>query len=151
MKRKLDHISLSAARSKVNMKYEERLNLKIHAISYFSVNLMLWVVFFASRTGFPWPLFVTAGWAIGLAAHALTYYNEYGAGAVKRDAEIEAELERQQRLASLRQDLDDAPEDGALVYGLDGLAQPGFRLSDDGELPADAYETDADEGRQRES
>jgi hypothetical protein len=41
-----------------------------HAIAYALVNILVWTVWAFTDTGFPWPLFVTLGWGIGLAAHA---------------------------------------------------------------------------------
>ena len=41
-----------------------------HAIAYTLVNILVWSVWALTDRGFPWPLFVTLGWGIGMAAHA---------------------------------------------------------------------------------
>ena len=41
-----------------------------HAIAYVLVNVLVWSVWALTGADFPWPLFVTLGWGIGVAAHA---------------------------------------------------------------------------------
>lgn len=41
-----------------------------HAIAYVLANILVWTIWAFTDTGFPWPLFVTFGWGIGIAAHA---------------------------------------------------------------------------------
>ena len=60
----------------------ERLNKKrefnTHLVSYILINLVVWaiwgVIFAASGVWFPWPVFVTFGWGIGIAFHAWDVY-----------------------------------------------------------------------------
>jgi hypothetical protein len=41
-----------------------------HALIYCAVNMVLVVIWAASGGGYFWPIWVIAGWGIGLAAHA---------------------------------------------------------------------------------
>ncbi len=143
MKNKNENID--AVRRRVEKKFDERSGLIQHAIVYGAVNLMLWIIWLLTWTGFPWPLFVTIFWGIGMVSHYVSYHNAYGAGARKREAEIEAEVARQIELQRAREALDDDDyedyeEAGGDVYALDNYERRGLRLSDDGELldmPAD--------------
>lgn len=151
MKRKNESQLESDIRRKLEEKYEERLGLIVHLVAYLIVNLMLWAIYLLGAGAFPWPLFVTGGWGIGLISHFLSYHNEHGAGAEKREAAIEAEVERKYRLARMRETADrdsvyDTDDEEVVVYGLDNYEPRRWRLTDDGELA----ELDAAEGDERE-
>lgn len=151
MKRKNESQLESDIRRKLEEKYEERLGLIVHLVAYLIVNLMLWAIYLLGAGAFPWPLFVTGGWGIGLISHFLSYHNEHGAGAEKREAAIEAEVERKYRLARMRETADrdsvyDTDDEEVVVYGLDNYKPRRWRLTDDGELA----ELDAAEGDERE-
>ena len=47
-------------------------SFKKHFNSYVSVISMLWVIWFFTGTGHPWPIYTTIGWGIGLVSHALS-------------------------------------------------------------------------------
>ena len=136
LKRKHDDPHEDAARQKIDKRYEERLGLYVHTAAYIGMNLVFWLMFLSSGAGFPWPLFVTAGWGIGYAAHTMNFYYTYGKGAEKKEAEIEAEIERQYRLAQMQDDrlYDFEPDADARVYDLDNVKASRLRLNDDGEL-----------------
>ena len=59
---------------------KKRAELKSHLVAYIIVNIFLWGVwFFRSEMGYsahhyPWPLFTTFGWGIGLAFHFADAY-----------------------------------------------------------------------------
>lgn len=118
-------------RRRVEAKYEERNALLIHLASYGGVNVLVWFLWLGPSGGFPWPLFVTLGWGIGLFAHLLDYYNKHGGGAQKREARIDEEVQR--HLERLH-DLDAQPDEAVAVYDLDELEPRHLRLTDDGEL-----------------
>ncbi|QJW90693.1 2TM domain-containing protein [Spirosoma taeanense] len=68
---------------------------KMHLRTYLLINAGLWLIwaftsFFifrdASRTLFPWPLFATLGWGIGLTSH---YFGVYRSGNEKSMIEQE--------------------------------------------------------------
>ena len=82
---------------------------------------MVWAIWLFTTGGFPWPLFVTFFWGIGLVGHLLDYYNKHGGGAQKREERINEEVMRHlERLDAGRQDIyDDAEAEGADVYALD--------------------------------
>ena len=124
-------------RRRVEAKYDERNGLLIHGISYAGVNVLVWAIWLFSAGGFPWPLFVTLFWGIGMAGHLLDYYNKHGGGAQKREERIQEEVlkqlerfeERERRLRSEEDEID-----GADVYALNDVEPRHVRLSDDGEL-----------------
>ncbi len=139
MKRKIEGLSNDEIRRRIEKRYEARGALMQHAISYLMTNIILWAIWLFTVTSFPWPLFVTGFWGIGLLSHFVDYHNKHGKGAQKRQEEIEAEVmrqlefERAQEILRSRRQYDEQI-DGADVYELDNYKQRGLRLSDDGEL-----------------
>ena len=127
----------SEIRRRVEAKYDERNALLIHFASYAGVNILLWLIWLIQTGGFPWPLFVTFFWGIGMAGHMLDYYHKHGGGAQKREEQIQAEVMRQLERLEEREDLPGYEEEEverAEVYTLDNYKGRGLRLSDDGEL-----------------
>ncbi len=157
MKRKNSSELEDEIRRQVEQKFEERSGLLQHGVAYAIVNLMLWSIWLTSGAGFPWPLFVSGGWGIGLLSHMISYYNEHGPGARKREAAIEAAVERELDLARTREDLgrrrlsevDEDDDADAAVYDLDNYRARGVRLSDDGELIDWPEEPDAERAERR--
>ena len=154
MKRKNPTLLELEIRRRVEAKYEERIALLMHLISYAGVNVVVWAVWLFTTGGFPWPLFVTFFWGIGLAGHILDYYNKHGGGAQKREERIDEEVRRQlERMEAGRHDIyDESVMNGADVYDLEDVRLRGARLADDGELSdqADWDENDtADQSEQR--
>jgi serine/threonine protein kinase len=82
-------------RRRVKKRMEERVGLMSHLAAYVLVNLVLWFIWVASGAGFPWPLFPTVFWGIGMFAHWSDYYYKYGGGLEKREAMIRREMERE--------------------------------------------------------
>ncbi|MDE2776547.1 MAG: 2TM domain-containing protein [Chloroflexota bacterium] len=138
-------------RRRVEAKYDERNALLIHLISYAGVNILVWLIWLFSSGGFPWPLFVSFFWGIGMAGHLLDYYNKHGGGARKREERIQEEVLQQMRRLEERERGIYADEN-ADVYALDDVELRHVRLTDDGELtdyqPMD--EDDAQEQRRQE-
>jgi hypothetical protein len=103
-----------------------------HLIAYLGVNGMLWFIFATSGSDFPWPIFATLGWGIGLASHAYETYLQSGRVQDRITEEVEREKAR---------------------LGLSAYQKPkrvetskGVRLSDDGELvPVDSENDAADQ------
>ena len=147
---------VSVIRRRVEKKFEERSGLLQHGIVYVAVNIMLWIIWLLTTGGFPWPLFVTVFWGIGMLSHLIDYYHNYGQGAQRREAQIDAEVERQLALERRDEwrgrDYDDDVED-ADVYELDDYQARGLRLSDDGELIdlPEQDQPDQERGRQRQT
>ncbi|MBL0254154.1 MAG: 2TM domain-containing protein [Chitinophagaceae bacterium] len=58
---------------------KKRASFKTHLITYVLVNAFLWAIWFFSKDnvhapGFPWPIWTTLGWGIGLAMHYASAY-----------------------------------------------------------------------------
>jgi len=106
-------------RKKIEKKYQERAGVIAHAIPYVIVNIVLWSLYFNSDGGFPWPMFVTLFWGIGMVSHFFAYYNKYGGGATRREEAIQREIE-QERERSL---MYEKPKNDRRM-----------RLTDDGEI-----------------
>lgn len=45
-----------------------------HLVAYVVVNVALWAIWTATGGGYPWPAWVTGGWAIGLVLNAWEVY-----------------------------------------------------------------------------
>ncbi len=107
-------------RERIEKKYKERAGVIAHAIPYIVVNAVLWLLFLSSPgDGFPWPIFPTFFWGIGMAVHFFSYYNKYGGGAARYEQEIQREIDRER--------------ERSLVYEKPKNDIP-MRLTDDGEL-----------------
>jgi hypothetical protein len=61
-----------------------------HLITYIVVNAALWAVWAATGAGYPWPAWVTGGWAIGLLLNAWDVYFR----SPITEAEVQREIER---------------------------------------------------------
>jgi hypothetical protein len=67
-----------------------RREFRNHALVYVAVNLLLVVIWAASGGGYFWPIWVIAGWGIGLAAHARRTYGQQTIS----EADIAEEMQR---------------------------------------------------------
>ncbi len=142
-------------RKRVEKKLNARRDLIQHLFIYLTVNGILWLLYLMGGFGFPWPIFVSGFWGMGLVSQYIEFYYKHGAGADKGEAEIEQEITRQMRLSEMRAaqrrtsktDSDDADVE---VFELDDIEARQVRLNDDGEL-TDSFidEADYDEGRAR--
>lgn len=61
-----------------------------HVVTYVVVNAALWAVWGLTGGGYPWPAWVTGGWAIGLILNAWDVYMR----APISEAEIRREMDR---------------------------------------------------------
>jgi len=68
----------------------DKRDFRTHALVYCAVNTLLLVIWAASGAGYFWPIWVIAGWGIGLAAHA---WGIYGQKPIS-EAEINEEMHR---------------------------------------------------------
>ena len=141
MKAKHGLVTEAELRKRARKKLSARREVAQHALTYAVVNLMVWIIYFATRNSFPWPLFVTFGWGIGLVSHLADYYFKHGKGAENREADIEREVSNQRRLARERGELlgedaydEDDEVDEARAVDLSRVPAGQMRLSDDGEL-----------------
>ncbi len=123
-------------RQRVQKKLNARSEFLQHLTAYLAINGFCWLLWFFNLTAFPWPVFVTAFWGIGIVNHYLDYHYKHGRGADRGEEEIESEITRQMRI-SQRHDADRrkgryADEEGLL--DVDDVKARAVRLNDDGEL-----------------
>jgi hypothetical protein len=73
---------------------KKRRDFKTHAFVFTTINLLIWTIWavigVASDTWFPWPVFITCGWGMGLAANA---WDVYVRGPIT-ESELQHEMER---------------------------------------------------------
>jgi 2TM domain len=79
-----------SAREGAVSRLRKRRDFQGHLVAYVVVNAALWIVWAVTGGGYPWPAWVTGGWAIGLVLNAWDVY-------LRRpitEADIEREIER---------------------------------------------------------
>ncbi len=69
---------------------KKRRDFQGHLVSYVVVNAALWAVWAATGAGYPWPAWVTGGWAIGLLLNAWEVYFR----SPITEAEVQREMNR---------------------------------------------------------
>jgi len=79
-------------RKRVEKPWKDRQDLLGHVGAYIGVNAGLWSIFALTGSDFPWPIFVTFFWGIGLVADIV---EKSRTGANQRAVEREVERERQ--------------------------------------------------------
>lgn len=117
-----------AIRARIEEKLEARSELITHAAFYVGINALLWAIWFATSMDFPWPVFVTGGWGIGMITHYFEYTNTHGTGAERREAMIQREMDRErERLGLAKAKNDDAYQDDSPFYDTGDDAQSAGR------------------------
>jgi len=132
---------LRRARKEIDKPYNDRVELGQHIVVYVMINLMLWLLFLSSGPiialdepgvmeilRFPWPVFVTFGWGIGL---AIDVAEKLSSRRNERAIEREMEAERR-RLYGEKPKRDRYYDDDDAYYSSDD--QLDVRLTGDGEL-----------------
>ena len=72
---------------------KRRASFKGHLLTYITVNAFLWTFWlfsgrqYDSQYGFPWPIFPTVGWGIGIVMHYIGAYIHPRSGSVEREYE----------------------------------------------------------------
>ena len=61
-------------RAQARKRAEDKLGFYVHLTFFIVVNSFLFILWWLSGGGFPWPLIVLGFWGIGLAAHAIGVY-----------------------------------------------------------------------------
>lgn len=117
-------------RRRIEKRHKELNEFRTHVVIYLMINLLLYFIWLVSGAGFPWPLFVTFGWGIGVVANYLEYNHKYGRAAEKREREIQRELERARMSGEIPAHEFDKRKNEDLVE----LDDRRVRLTDDGEL-----------------
>src|SRR4051794_19753317 len=69
---------------------KKRQDFRAHLLVYTLVNAMVWVIWAVTGVGFPWPVFLTACWGIGVIMNA---YDVYGRRPISED-DVRREIER---------------------------------------------------------
>ena len=80
-------------RNEAYRRLKTRRDFMPHALAFVLTNALVWTVWALTGTDFPWPLFVTFGWGIGVAAHAWDAFFRRPI----TDADLERELARMTR------------------------------------------------------
>lgn len=52
----------------------KRVDFRAHLVVYFVINAFLWAIWFLTGQGYPWPIWPTVGWGIGVIFHYLFDY-----------------------------------------------------------------------------
>jgi hypothetical protein len=85
----------SFLRRRIKKRHDARNGFIGHAVAYFAVNAVLWMIFMFAQNGldgfmspegeFPWPMLVSLFWGAGFLAHSAETYFTTGERAAKRD------------------------------------------------------------------
>ena len=68
-------VSDEELRKKAEKNVEEKIGLYIHISVFLLVNILLYVIWWTTGPGsFPWPIFATIGWGIGVVAHIIVTF-----------------------------------------------------------------------------
>jgi hypothetical protein len=141
-------------RRKIEQRYKQRMGLMIHLAAFAISNVAFWGMWLLlapagvtaiapggvetttpMSLGFPWPIFITLGWGVGIVAHFLTYYYRYGGGSNRREEAIQREVE---------QELARREEAGYLEKPKN---EQRMRLTEDGELEAVSDDSRTDKSK----
>lgn len=138
-------------RKQIEERIKARNELLTHVAIFIATNAFLWMLYgllagLGGICAFPWVLIVLFGWGIGMVAHFLEYYNKYGAGALRREQEIEEALEQARRRGEISNDQADFVIDKLKNEDLDDRR---IRLTDDGEL-TDSFLQEIDDKPKRD-
>jgi serine/threonine protein kinase len=128
----------------VYVRHKKRTGFFAHAAVFACINLMLWGIFGFSDADFPWPMFVTLGWGIGLVSNALSAFGQSTQNLASQEEQIQREIERE------RQRLGNSAVQKRKHDELDAAGEPAppLRLTDEGEL-TDSFVEEWDEEQKR--
>jgi hypothetical protein len=62
------------AREQAIDRLKKQQDLRAHVLVYALVNVLVWTIWAVTGSGFPWPVFVTGGWGIGVVMNAWDVY-----------------------------------------------------------------------------
>jgi hypothetical protein len=77
------------ARQQAIARIKAKRDFQLHCLIFLLVNAFLWIIWAVTGAGFPWPVFVTGGWAVGLAANWWTVYGRGGRPITEADIQRE--------------------------------------------------------------
>ncbi len=127
-------------RRRIEQRMKKRGELITHLVIYSVVNIVLWIIWLNSGIedgafSFPWPIFVTFFWGIGAVSNIVEYYQQHGAGAQRREEQIQRELDRELERSYARQQRFRRKNEPVDVLDMDDVVVDGrVRLNTDGEL-----------------
>lgn len=153
-------------RERIEKKLHARREMMQHLFVYVMVNSLLWFLYLSSIDamsifsgtpiatidfGFPWPIFPTGFWGMGVVMQYIEYHYKHGMGADKREEEIQQEISRQMMRTQMREKernkgLYSADEADYEVFDLDQIEARRVRLNDEGEL-TDSFIQEADQNQ----
>lgn len=114
-------------RKQVEARIQRRNAFYMHLLVYVGINLFLWLIWLSEPSKELWPLYVSLPWGVGLAAHAMVFYQNSSWGLQRREQTIRREIELEKRRLGLADETYEKPKRDQVM-----------RLSDDGEMiPAD--------------
>lgn len=136
-------------RRRIALRIKQRNEFLTHLVSYVAVNVMLWGIWL-NGMGFPWPIFITVGWGIGMFSHANQVYQNSAAVSARRERTVQAEVQMEKARLGLsgvdyekpkRMYSEPAAPAATMASPDSQTAHPStvsqrVRLSDDGELVA---------------
>jgi hypothetical protein len=82
--------SAGSEREEALSRLKKKRDFQGHLITYIVVNAALWAVWAATGSSYPWPAWITGGWAIGLLLNAWDVYLR----SPITEAELQREIER---------------------------------------------------------
>ena len=80
-------------RKKAEVRVEQRIGLLYDIAAYVIINAFLVVIWYVTGQGYPWFIWVLAGWGIGLAFHIVSYVTGRK-GEASKDRMIQKEMDR---------------------------------------------------------
>jgi uncharacterized ion transporter superfamily protein YfcC len=81
----------SDAREQAVKRIKRKRQFQQQLVVYVVINVFLWVIWAVGGFGFPWPIFVTVGWGIGIVMQGWAIYR--GARPIT-EGEIEREMQK---------------------------------------------------------
>lgn len=77
-------------REEAVLRLKKRRDFEAHLVTYVVVNAAIWVIWAVAGTGYPWPAWITVGWAIGLIMNAWDVFFRRPIS----EADVQREIER---------------------------------------------------------
>ena len=141
-----DSVDEVGVRRRMAKKFKARRAIAMHAAVFLIMGLPIFLfdLFGPSRAD---QIGFVAFWGALLGWQCWRYFNRHGAGAAKREAEIQGEISRQMRLSEAREQerLGRLVDEGAVEFGIGGDKR-GVRLTEEGEL-SDSFVEEAMGGK----
>jgi len=65
---------ITEVREQALERLKKKQDFRAHVLVYAMVNALAWTIWALTGAGFPWPVFVTGGWGIGVVMNAWDVY-----------------------------------------------------------------------------